>query len=117
MRELSDIAEFCRFTTVGDRDNVKFYFNNGDSDILEITVGTNVAYVNENPVNMPTSAYMVGDNIYLPVEFILRYFEGVSITSNDEEKTISIEYSDAVECSLRLKTDSFNLPVVPDTSQ
>lgn len=113
----SDIAEFCRFTTVGDRKNVKFYFNNSDRDILEITVGTNIAYVNENPVNMPTSAYLIGDTLYLPVQFVLRYFEGISITSDDEKKAINVEYSDEVECSLRLKAHSFNMPVHPDTSQ
>lgn len=113
----SDIAEFCRFTTVGDQKNVKFYFNNSDSDILEITVGKNIAYVNKNPVNMPTSAYMIGDTLYLPVEFVLRYFEGISITRDDEKKTINIEYSDEIECSLRLKADSFNSPIYPDTSQ
>lgn len=113
----SDIAEFCRFTTVGDQKKVKFYFNNSDGDILEIIVGSNIAYVNENPVNMPTSAYMIGDTIYLPVQFILRYFEGVAITSDDEKKTISVEYSDEIECSLRLKKDSFNTPAIPDISQ
>ena len=113
----SDIAEFCRFTTVGDRKNVKFYFNNSDGDILEITVGTNIAYVNGNPINMPTSAYMIGDTVYLPVQFVLRYFEGISITSDNEKRTINVLYSDEVECSLRLKKDSFNLPAVPNTSQ
>ena len=111
----SDIAEFCRFTTVGDREKVKFYFNNSDSDILEITVGNNIAYVNENPVNMHISPYMIGDSIYLPAEFVLRYFEGISITSDDEKKTVNIDYSDSVECSLRLKSDGINLPLDPDT--
>lgn len=113
----SDIAEFCRFTTVGDQKKVKFYFNNSDSDILEITVGQNIAYVNGNPVNMPTSAYMIGDSVYLPVEFVLRYFEGISITSDDEKKTMNVEYSDTLECSLRLKSHGYNSPVDPDTSQ
>ena len=109
----SDIAEFCRFTTVGDREKIKFYFNNDDSDILEITIGLNIAYVNENPVNMEIPVYTVGDSIYLPVEFVLRYLDGISITSDDQKKTINVEYSDTVECSLRLKADSFNLPVDP----
>ena len=40
----SDVAEFCRFTIVGDQNKVKFYFNNSDGDILEITIGSNIAY-------------------------------------------------------------------------
>jgi len=113
--DFSDIAEFCAFTVIGDGDDITFYFNNGDKDILEITVGQTVAYVNGNPISMPAAAYMIDDDIYLPVEFVSRYIDGVTFTSDDEKETIKIEYSDTAECSLRLKAPSSTPPIDPDT--
>ena len=113
--DFSDIAEFCKFTVVGDGDEMTFYFNNRDNDVLEITVGQTVAYVNGNPINMPTAAYIIGDDIYLPVEFLSRYVDGVVFTSDDEKETMNIEYSDTVECSLRLKAPDALTQIDPDT--
>ncbi len=113
--DFSDIAEFCAFTVVGDGDDIMFYFNNNDDDLLEITIGQNIAYVNRNPVNMPTSAYMVGDDIYLPFEFVSRFMEGVTLSVDEEKSTINLEYSDTVECSLKLKYPNALSPIDPET--
>ena len=111
--DFSDIAEFCAFTVVGNGDDVMFYFNNSDNDLLEISIGQNIAYVNRNPINMRVPAYIIGEDIYLSVEFVTRFMEGINLIVDDQKRTINIEYSDSAEFSLRLKYPDALSPIEP----
>lgn len=111
----SDIAEFSAFTVVGNGDEMMFYFNNDDGDLLVVNIGSNIAYANGNPINMPTSVYTLGDDIYIPVDFLSKYIDGVTFRADDEKRTIHIEFSDTAECALRLKYPSELEPIDPET--
>ncbi len=99
----SQISEKCGYTMLIDEDEIRFYLNNNDGDMMIVTMGEHRAYLNGVPVYLSVSPYKVGENIYLPIDFITTYFDGITIESDDEAKTITIEYIEPKKCSLKLK--------------
>lgn len=99
----SKIAEVCGYTKMINANEIRFYLNNDDGDMMVLNVGSDTAYLNGNPVHLATPSYKVGESIYVPVDFISTYFSGINITVNDEKATIVIEYIDPHKCALKLK--------------
>lgn len=101
--DFTRIADRCGYTMIVNGNEMKFYLNNEQSDILTLYLGEDTAYINSNPVHLSVAVYKVSERIHLPIEFISNYFDGVTIDVNEEKGTISIEYINPTECSLRLK--------------
>ncbi len=101
--DFTRIADRCGYTMIVNGNEMKFYLNNSESDILTLYLGEDTAYINSNPVHLSVAVYKVSDRIHLPIEFISNYFEGITIEVNEEKGTISIEYIAPTDCSLKLK--------------
>ncbi len=100
----SQISEKCGYTMLVDENEIRFYLNNDDRDMLSLTIGEHRMYLNENPVYSVVAPYKVGENIYLPVGFVTTYFDGITIETDNEKKTITIEYIEPKRCFLKLKS-------------
>ena len=100
---LSQIAESCGYTKMINGNEIRFYLNNNDGDVMILNVGSDVATLNANPVHLSTPVYKVGEEVYVPLNTIITYFDGINVTVDDEKATIIIEYIEPKKCSLKLK--------------
>ena len=110
----SQISDKCGYTMIVNGDEIRYYLNNEASDMLTLRNGDTRAYLNDNPVHMAVPMYKIGENIYLPLDFVANYFEGISVVVDSEKSEIVIEYNDPKTCSLRLKYPQVLDPVDRD---
>ena len=97
------LSEKCGYTKVTNGNEIRYYLNNNDNDMMLLVVGSDVAKLNGNPVHLSTPVYKKGEILYVPMDLIINYFGGISVTVDDEKATILIEYIDPKECFLKLK--------------
>lgn len=107
----SQIAEACGYTKMIDGDEIRFYLNNGDGDMMILNVGSDVAVLNSNPVHLSTPVYKIGETVYVPIDLITTYFDGINITVDGEKATIVVEYADPKKCFLKLKYPKASPPL------
>lgn len=104
--DFSQISEKCGYTKIVNGNELRFYLNNNDDDVIVLENGKDVAYLNGVPIHLATPVYKIGDNVYLPIDVINNYFSGISVAVDDEKATIVIEYIDPPSCSLKIKYPS-----------
>ena len=65
---LSKIAELCGYTKMINANEIRFYLNNNDGDMMVLNVGSDSAKLNGTPVHLATEVYTGGENgqLYVP---------------------------------------------------
>ncbi|MEN6349368.1 MAG: copper amine oxidase N-terminal domain-containing protein [Syntrophomonas sp.] len=62
-----------------------------NQDILKMTVGSNLALLNDKEKQMPRSAQRINGEVYVPARFIYESF-GASVNWDDSRKIVSVSY-------------------------
>ncbi len=107
----SDIADKCSFTFVSDGSEMRFYLNNSHGDILTLKSSSSVAYLNSVPVRLSTEVYKINGKVYLPLDFVGHYINGITVKADSENATVNIEYSGAEKCFLNIKYPQPTMPI------
>ncbi len=102
------ISDLCLFPVSGDNGQLKYKIENGEGtpDYMTVYLEKGAVSINSQLVSIQGGIIVREQNVYLPAEFINSYFEGISIKSSDEEKTVEILV--LKKRQLKLKDDKAN---------
>ena len=102
---INDLMLFMNFIPAGDNTEISFIRQN-PPEYLRFTMGSATAYVNGARRHLTAPSFMAGDNIYVPLDFILNAFENISL----HDSTLRVEQTPAAPY-LRINSSSAIAPI------
>lgn len=87
----SSLAEYCGFYVSGDGDRLRYILpaSEGSSDSLFcITDGSNAVDLNGTTIHLTSPAVMSDGSLYMPLEFVDFYIEGITIKVDEKNENI-----------------------------
>ena len=90
---INQIMDFMGFFIAGDDSEPSFIRRNPDENLKLIT-GSNIAYVNGARHHFIAPSFMIEDNIYVPLDFILNAFTNISLRDDTAEPHLLVERND-----------------------
>lgn len=116
----SKLARTLDMAVTGDGNVFRFITKDGSEDV-KFTVGTTVIYVNSNEWRMSSPSYRVGDDIWVPLDFVIDSMIGIKVDVDEKERTITItrdtdEAGDALPVAFKMKEADTLAPITEDES-
>lgn len=87
----SEIADYYQIAVSGDRSNLRYIFRNDTDDIMTVDFEKNTVSFNGVSVACEIPDMNSNGYVFLPVDMINTFFEGLEISYDIEEKTFRIE--------------------------
>lgn len=100
---LSAIEKLTDIKVTGDKDNLSFIFD-ANGEFAKFVIGTTVAEVNNNKIELSHKSLMVDGELYLPFNFFTDHVQGFLVEINEENNTYNISLSTNIEPQFILKT-------------
>lgn len=86
---MSELAAYCNMSTTGDDTRMRFIVKES-SETVEFILGQSIAYVNGIQERTGGDAYLHNGNVYVPLDFVNRCFNGLKATVDLEKAKITI---------------------------
>ncbi len=86
----SYVAGLYGFITTGDVDEIAFLSDVDATEIVRFTIGTGYCTVNDVPCRITSPFYTLGNDVYVPMEFISRYVRGVTVECNQKKRLLTL---------------------------
>lgn len=86
----SEIAKEFEISVVGSFDNMKFIPNKG-SEYIRFVKNDCVAYINGTPTRMRQKAILENENMWVPLDFITEYTDGINVQYDEEKNILTIK--------------------------
>ncbi len=87
---LSEIAEKFDISITGSYDELRFLPDKND-EYVRFYPDSRTAYVNGNPIILSVPAVLEDECLWIPIDFITRYVDGISLKYNEKERTITVK--------------------------
>ncbi len=84
----TELAYFCRMTVSGSYEEFRLSSDSGDSAIF--IPGSSTANINGIELTMPAPTLLDDDGLWLPCDFIISTFRGVTVTVDCEKNRITV---------------------------
>lgn len=86
---MSELAAYCNMSTTGD-DTIMRYIVKESGETVEFALGQSIAYVNGIQERTGGDAYLKNGNIYVPLDFVDRCFNGLTADVDLEKSKITV---------------------------
>lgn len=86
----NDIAELCDLAITGDADDMKFIVKGDETETIRFVGGSRAVFVNGFEARLGSSSYVEGEDIFVPVDFVIAYLKGVDIELDERANTVSV---------------------------
>jgi len=96
---VDDLIDYCGFSVSGDASQIKIIITGKDSSYVSFTKGDSNIYINGTRYRMNEPVIKRGDSMWIPIEFLNKYVNGVTATYDYEEHSLLVckDYTD--ECA------------------
>lgn len=84
------LSELCQLTITGLNNDLKYIPRESTDQSIRFIVGTNTAYVNGERIHMSAPSFTSGDQLYIPLDFLEKYTNGLIINKDDKLSKIVI---------------------------
>lgn len=98
----NDIADIYGFSVSGDRQNLRYVFRNEADDIMMVNFENNTVSLNGVQINCQTPEMTSDGSVFLPIDMLNTFFDGLDISLDIEERTIFIQCDE--NCFLNVRT-------------
>jgi len=98
----NDIADVYGFSVSGDRSYLKYIFRNEADDIMTVNFENNTVCLNGVQVDCKTPQMSSDGSVFLSIDMINTFFDGLDISLDTEEKTLFIQCDEI--CFLNVRT-------------
>ncbi len=85
------LAEYFDMVITGNSDTVRFMFSNQTKDNSYLKIGTNTVMINGELLSLDAPVFADGDYVYVPISFVKNYINGVNVSVDEQDRTISIK--------------------------
>lgn len=105
MINMNRIAALCDLTMTGDLDQVRFYSRGEAGDEVLFYTDSHTAVINGTPVTLSGKSVMIGDSVYVPMDFFERFVSGLELKWEEERSRLTV--TRIVVSTSVLKGDSY----------
>lgn len=111
----NEIVDIYGFSVSGDRSNLRYILRNETDDIMSVDFENNTLMLNGVSVHCELFEIENDGSLYLPVDLINTYFEGVEIVYDVEEKSFLVSCDEYCYLNVRIpdttpKIDKVQIP-------
>lgn len=92
----TELAQYFGFITTGDTGELRYLTKYTDGEEVVFKVGTGTVTINGSVTRMPSSSYYEDGTLYVPLDFVQTYINGIS-ASTDEDSGRLIIYREYTE--------------------
>lgn len=105
MINMNRIAALCDLTMTGDLHQVRFYSRGEAGDEVIFYTDSHTAVINGTPVTLSGKSVMIGDSVYVPMDFFERFARGLELEWEEERSRLTV--TRIVVSTSVLKGDSY----------
>ncbi len=87
---MTDVALYCSMVTTGNSKQLRYILNNETNDNVRFVLNSGLIYINNIPLRLTVPVIWDDGNVYVPLEFIERYMNGMKAEAVIEKKSKSI---------------------------
>ncbi len=87
----TDIAEMCDMAVTGSDSDMKFVIKGDDTEMIRFVTDSRVVYVNGIETRLGSDCYRIAHELYVPVDFVSTYFNGLTIVNDESAHKITVE--------------------------
>lgn len=87
----SSLADFCGFYVSGDDEHMRYILpaaNGSEASQFSVRAGSNAVDLNGTTIHLPSPAVVNGETLYMPIEFVDYYIEGISVALDEEDEQV-----------------------------
>ncbi len=87
---VSALIDHCSLTVTGTSKSLRYIPRDSGDQTMSFEVGSNIAKVNGTSIRMIASSFISGGKLYVPLDFFLKYADGIVITEDQASCKITI---------------------------
>lgn len=87
----TDIAGMCEMAVTGSDSDMKFVIKGDEAETIRFVTDSRVVYVNGIETRLGSDCYRIKDELYVPVDFVSAYFNGLDVTVDEEAHKVTVD--------------------------
>lgn len=89
---VSALMDYCSLTVTGTVEHLRYVSRDIGGGSMSFVVGSDIAYVNNSKVRMAADSFISGGKLYVPLDFMLRYAQGINIEQDVNADKVTITH-------------------------
>ncbi len=87
----TDIAGMCEMAVTGSDSDMKYVIKGDGAEMIRFITDSRVVYVNGLETRLGSDSYRIDDELYVPVDFVSTYFNGIDITVDEKNHKVTAD--------------------------
>lgn len=87
----TDVAMMCGLAVTGSDSDMKYVIKGDEAETIRFITDSRVVYVNGIETRLGADCYRIDDELYVPVDFVSAYFNGLNIKVDEGAHKVTVE--------------------------
>ncbi len=87
---VSAFSDMCKLTVTGTQSDLRYLPRESEGHSMRFVVDSDIAYINGAKVRMISPSFIHEGKLYIPLDFLQKYSEGLTIETDDGNRKITV---------------------------